>query len=726
MTHWAYLYLLRVPLLAWLVLVGLAPLSVWGAAPLGPVLRGLFDLAPAAGGGGSAGLVPLRIVVAFALVTLQALMAATAIGVSARLVVLEGAVRFGAGQVTNTPGVRLSLRVVPALAALVLVAGAWSQSWGEGGVGRVGGMTVGTVGGVALFYVLATDVQRWLWRRVRGRRRADRQHLGRRAVERLVGGLERLATVSPAGYLRDGQLHDRHVHALLQASVAALVYVGLLLVKLTPTEVAWVPTLCLVLTLLILVCYVLGAVTFFFDRFRVPVLLVVLAYFTVVGLSARADSFFRTAEAPAPAWQEPNTPLFQLTRARTGRPVVLVAATGGGIQASAWTARVLAGLHQDTQATPARFDEAVRVISSVSGGSVGALFMLDAWGLPGAARLPPVDDLDTYGPVANAEASSLDDVAWGLVYSDVVYSLLPMVRAGDWMLTSDRGSSIESAWRARLSRRRLPLAEWRTEAVAGHRPAVIFNATLVESGERLLIATTDLERAVAGRPWCDPTAPPPTNVGRRDFRLLYCDREIEAVTAARLSATFPYVTPATRILRRAGPRRPEYHVVDGGYYDNYGVATLIEWLNDAIRDEAAGALPSILIVEIRAKPVGEQTGPDGSRGLLFQALHPVTTMLQVWGTGQLSHNELDARLLQASARLAAQNVRLRRVIFEFPSVDVTGVPIRPPLSWHLTPDDLVSLRWAWEWRMGPCRQLVRDFLREGPRAAGPELLRCGV
>ena len=83
MTHWAYLYLLRVPLLAWLVLVGLAPLSVWGAAPLGPVLRGLFDLAPAAGGGGGAGLVPLRIVVAFALVTLQALMAATAIGVKA-------------------------------------------------------------------------------------------------------------------------------------------------------------------------------------------------------------------------------------------------------------------------------------------------------------------------------------------------------------------------------------------------------------------------------------------------------------------------------------------------------------------------------------------------------------------------------------------------------------------------------------------------------------------
>src|SRR5207245_2171107 len=129
MTHWAYLYLLRVPLLAWLVLVGLAPLSVWGAAPLGPVLRGLFDLAPAAGGGGNAGLVPLRIVVAFGLVTLQALMAATAIGVTARLVVLEGAVRFGAGLVTNTPGARRSLRGAPALAPAARGVGGWCHSW---------------------------------------------------------------------------------------------------------------------------------------------------------------------------------------------------------------------------------------------------------------------------------------------------------------------------------------------------------------------------------------------------------------------------------------------------------------------------------------------------------------------------------------------------------------------------------------------------------------------
>lgn len=731
-SYWAYLYLLRVPLLIWLVLIGLAPLSVWGAAPLGPVLRGLFDLVPPPAGGPDPGLVPLRIVVAFSLVALQALMAATAVAVTARLIVLDGAARFGAGAVPNSPGIRLSFRVVPALAALVLVAGAWSQSW-DWQWNRVAAMAGGTAGGVLVFWFLSTYAQDFLWGRFQARRGSGRDDLGSRVAKGLVGGLQRAVALSPEGYLQQERLQDRHIHAVFQAFISLAVYGALFVVKLYPSQVPWVPTLCLTLTLLIVVCFALGAATFFFDRFRVPVLLVVIAYFTVVGLSSRADSFFRTSTPADLIWQATNTPSQQLTRLRAGgaaperpQPVVLVAATGGGIQASAWTARVLAGLHQHTQEAAVRFDEAVSVVSAVSGGSVGTLFLLDLWGQAGPRRLPAVRDLDTFRAVQSAEASSLDDVAWGLVYSDLVYSLLPPARVGEKMLTSDRGSALEGAWRARMSRPApLPLADWRRDAVSGHRPAVIFNATLVESGERLLISTTDFEwRPIPGQPWCGGTAPAPAGAGRRDFRTLYCKREIDAVTAARLSATFPYVSPATRILREEGPRRAEFHVVDGGYYDNYGVATLVEWINDAIQNTTS-ALPPMLVVEIRAKPVGGVSEPTGSRGLAFQALHPLTTMLQVWGTGQLSHNELDSRLVQADGRLRAQKVPFRRVIFEFPSVDADGVPIRPPLSWHLTPRDRASLRWAWEKTTAPCRDFVREFLQDPWRfAAEAEPLRC--
>jgi hypothetical protein len=721
--YWRYLYLLRVPLLIWIVLVALPPLSVWGAAPMSPLLRGLFDLAPPLGGVTEPWWPTFpRVALAFGLVTLQALMVATAVAVTARLILLKGAARFDAGVVPNAPGVKLAFRLIPALGAIVIVAGSWSQSFHGLGPPRATAMVAGTVAGAAGLWFLAGPVQDFLWARLQNRRSLQRTDRLSRAIRWLIGRVESVARHSPTGYLDSkGQLDDKHVFALFQALISLAVYVALLLAKAVPIGTTpWVPTLCLTLTLLLVLCWAFASATFFFDRFRIPLLLVVAVYMTAVGLSARSDSFYHTTPRSDPSWNEVNYPLAQLLRsrgeapARAGSslaPVVVVAATGGGIQASAWTARVMGGLHRDTESAARRFDEAVRVISSVSGGSVGALFVLDAYD---RGRLPAFGPggLDDYPPVASAEASSLDEVAWGLVYSDLLYSAFPMLRFSVGMLTSDRGSALESAWRARVGKQPLPLGRWRKDALSGERPAVIFNATLAESGERLLLSTTDLERpSEDADAHCETGAQEAVSAGRRDFRTLYCDREIDAVTAARLSATFPYVSPATRILRDKGPREPEYHVVDGGYYDNYGIATLVEWLEDAIRRAPAGSsLPPVLIVEIRAKPVGGVARPDGARGATFQLLQPLTTMLAVWGIGQISHNELDMRLLGATSRIATLGLPVRRVVFEFPATDEDGVQIRAPLSWHLTPDDRRILRWAWNERMKECRDFVISSL----------------
>jgi len=48
--------------------------------------------------------------------------------------------------------------------------------------------------------------------------------------------------------------------------------------------------------------------------------------------------------------------------------------------------------------------------------------------------------------------------------------------------------------------------------------------------------------------------------------------DVTVATAARLSATFPYVTPASC----SDQPGPQPHIVDSGYYDNYGMATLVE------------------------------------------------------------------------------------------------------------------------------------------------------
>jgi hypothetical protein len=59
----------------------------------------------------------------------------------------------------------------------------------------------------------------------------------------------------------------------------------------------------------------------------------------------------------------------------------VVAVNGGGIQAAAWAAQVLAGLEEACreEGCGREFDEEVRLISSVSGGSVGTMYFVNEY-----------------------------------------------------------------------------------------------------------------------------------------------------------------------------------------------------------------------------------------------------------------------------------------------------------------------------------------------------------
>ena len=95
--------------------------------------------------------------------------------------------------------------------------------------------------------------------------------------------------------------------------------------------------------------------------------------------------------------------------------------------------------------------------------------------------------------------------------------------------------------------------DWRTQVWSDLRPANIFNATLVDTGERVLLGTSRLG-------WREER-------GLRNFEEVYKNRDVQVVTAARLAASFAYISPAAR----PHDSGDAYHIVDGGYYDDYGM-----------------------------------------------------------------------------------------------------------------------------------------------------------
>jgi hypothetical protein len=107
----AYGYVLRVPILVCLSLLALPFVAIPTDAIAGPLLRGLFDITDQSAPAGGASFA--QVVVAFALVTVLALMAAATIWVTASLIVADGEERFGLRPVEKSAGTATAAAALP-------------------------------------------------------------------------------------------------------------------------------------------------------------------------------------------------------------------------------------------------------------------------------------------------------------------------------------------------------------------------------------------------------------------------------------------------------------------------------------------------------------------------------------------------------------------------------------------------------------------------------------
>jgi hypothetical protein len=256
-------------------------------------------------------------------------------------------------------------------------------------------------------------------------------------------------------------------------------------------------------------------------------------------------------------------------------PVYLVAAEGGGIRAAYWAAIVLTHLaDQRPELAPRIF-----AISGVSGGSLGA-----------AAYAALVRDAAT-GPLpcAGVEAGrpTLEPCARRMLGGPFLAPVMAKLVAPDlaqWFVPApvrsfDRSWALEDAWAAAYqdATGRTTLAGPFLEAWPGPSagvPALLLNGTHVQTGRRILASPFA---------WTGEELPDTEDL------LALIGADVPLATAAHNSARFPYVSPAGRLRTVDGQDRG--HVVDGGYFENSGAATLHDVLTTIRADLAADPLP---------------------------------------------------------------------------------------------------------------------------------------
>jgi hypothetical protein len=278
--------------------------------------------------------------------------------------------------------------------------------------------------------------------------------------------------------------------------------------------------------------------------------------------------------------------------------------------------------------------------------------------------------------VKAAGASSLDATAWGLVYPD-----LWRVFSGFLLRdkTLDRGWAMEQAWKRQLTSPDRMLSQWRTGLREGWLPAQVLNSTVVETGEQFLLTPLDL----------------PAGWRTRRFDDVYPGYDLPVVTAARLSATFPWVSPIAQARGEEGSPPKGFrqlHLADGGYYDNFGVVTAVNWLRSLLPSHLDDLRRrGVLLVLIRAFPEAAEpeAGGGGARarqGWLFATAGPLLAMYNVRTSAQAFHNNAEVGLLKELWE-RGYKVRLDVAAFELEK--------KAPLSWRLTDAERRAILNGW-------------------------------
>jgi hypothetical protein len=414
----------------------------------------------------------------------------------------------------------------------------------------------------------------------------------------------------------------------------------------------------------------------------------------------QSDHFFRVEKT---TFEEPPTAADYMRKrldmaagqnALKPKRMIFVTAPGGGIQAAAWTAEVLTELNNQA----AGFRDAVAGISSVSGGSLGSIIYAASFG----------KRISKEQVAKNARKSAIDEVAWGLTVPDFWRAVLPWYRFHAATRAIDRGWALEEKWAAinclkpssnkecsqeSQSAKEAMLSDWAELARNGGMPALLINSMLVERGAPVVFSNTRFPTRPKDEALKGAQAKAESRI--LNFYDLYPEQrlkyDVRVYTAARLSASFSYVAPAAR-PDLDGPFDKAFHFVDGGYYDNFGMTSLLGWLGEALDDpDVRSRLTGVLILQIRHfNQANEPPGPS-NQGWGYQLLAPPVALYNMRDYAQDSTARKQLELF--GKYYAGQGVNIWKTTIAY---DGGKGCDDAPLSWKLDQHQQDCIKQTWD------------------------------
>ncbi len=448
-----------------------------------------------------------------------------------------------------------------------------------------------------------------------------------------------------------------------------------------------------------------GAFSYWFGEWSATMGLVV---FLLINYSVGEDYFSKNYEAFGLDYQETPVPytidaikkstdkasmeqdrqatLIGLTNWRNKFPaeqkpkMVFLCVSGGGKRAALWSITAMQFCDSLSQG---KLMENTVLITGASGGLIGASYFREL-----SLRKKLGQPIDPYASIHRQKISSdnLNPLIFSLLANDLFVGFSKFEYAGIRYFR-DRAYTFEDQLNE-ITQGMLdkPVSDYNQYEKQGIIPMMILAPTVVNDGRKIYIASRPVS-------FMNYEVEDDSNfnyeddkISGIDFQRFFHDQgaaQLRFLSALRMSATFPYITPNTSL-----PTDPSIQIMDAGISDNFGLSDAVRFLY-AFKEWVAENTSGVIFVSIRDSPKLRDISPTTGSTLMDDLTQPISSVYNNFENFQ----DINSDLLIGEGH-SWLNVPIHRIDIQYQAESYVSIlqqmdsirqnNARASLSWRLT------------------------------------------
>lgn len=292
--------------------------------------------------------------------------------------------------------------------------------------------------------------------------------------------------------------------------------------------------------------------------------------------------------------------------------MVLLCVSGGGMKAATWTTQVI---QQVDKALDGELMRHTSLISGASGGMLGAAYMREIYLQKALGR--ELDFYD-YQYIEDISTDLLNSIMFTIVANDLFVPWATF-KIDDYEYYKDRGYIFEKQFNENthgyLDK---TLGAYKIPEQRAAIPMLFITPSIVNDGRRMVISPQGVSYMTKA-----PIADSKLNTVKADavdFGRIFQEQDaanLKFTTALRMNATYPYILPNVHL-----PSVPEIEVLDAGFRDNHGITSATRFIH-VFKDWILKNTSGVVLVQIDTKDEINEISSSDQDGLLGSIFNPL-------------------------------------------------------------------------------------------------------